>query len=243
MVTATLQISELAARTGFTPSALRYYEQVGLIPATDRTPAGYRRYDERDVARLRLIERAKQLGLPLADIRELVSIWDDGLCTHVRGRLRGLVTRQSDDVRGRIAELAAVEGQLAAAYSALTEPGPGGPCAPGCGCAEPSVEQPTPVLCTLDPADVDQRAQEWHAVMARARSRQEIGNGVRVFFPPDADLTTRLAGLAVLEQTCCGFFDFTIRVTDGAVAFDVHGPAQAQDVIHQMFGPATPADG
>ena len=80
-------ISELAARSGFTASTLRYYGQVGLLAAADRTPAGYRRYDEAAVTRLRFIDRAKQLGLPLEEIRELVGIWDQGRCAHVQDKL------------------------------------------------------------------------------------------------------------------------------------------------------------
>ena len=63
-MTASLRISDLAARSGFTTSTLRYYEQVGLLAATQRSSGGYRLYDEAALVRLRFIDRAKQLGLP-----------------------------------------------------------------------------------------------------------------------------------------------------------------------------------
>lgn len=47
------RIAEIAERSGFSPSALRYYEQAGVLAAPERTPAGFRLYPDRDVERLR----------------------------------------------------------------------------------------------------------------------------------------------------------------------------------------------
>jgi DNA-binding transcriptional MerR regulator len=135
-MTATLRISQLAERSGFRPSALRYYEQVGLLEAAERTPAGYRIYEESAVPRLQFIDRAKQLGLPLEEIRELVAVWDGGLCAHVRDRLARRITAKSGEVRSRIRELTGFAAQLDAACVELSGPAPDGPCGPGCGCAE-----------------------------------------------------------------------------------------------------------
>lgn len=133
-VTASLLISELAARSGFPPSTLRYYEQVGLLAASERSTGGYRLYDEAAVSRLRFIERAKQLGLPLEEIRELVAVWDGGLCAHVQDRLRTHVAAKAVDVRARLGALRALADQLDAAGTALAEQAPDGPCGDGCGC-------------------------------------------------------------------------------------------------------------
>ena len=54
---------------------LRYYEQVGLIEP-QRTPAGYRVYDDRSLLRLTFISRAKALGLSLEEIAEVADLWD-----------------------------------------------------------------------------------------------------------------------------------------------------------------------
>jgi DNA-binding transcriptional MerR regulator len=112
------RISQLAGRTGFSPSTLRYYEQIGLL-ATERTSGGYRSYGEADVRRLRFISRAKQLGLPLDDIRELVPVWEGGPCTSVKGRLEELLTARSRDVAARISELTAFAAELARARDDL----------------------------------------------------------------------------------------------------------------------------
>lgn len=65
-------IGELARRTGLTVKAIRFYSERGLVPPTDRTAAGYRRYDLAAVARLDLIRTLRELGLDLATIRSVL---------------------------------------------------------------------------------------------------------------------------------------------------------------------------
>ena len=59
------RITDVAERTGFTPATLRYYEQIGFLPASTRTAAGYRVYDDSGLDRLGFVARAKQLGCTL----------------------------------------------------------------------------------------------------------------------------------------------------------------------------------
>jgi MerR family transcriptional regulator, redox-sensitive transcriptional activator SoxR len=63
-----LAIGEVAGRAGMAPSALRYYEQLGLISAT-RTPGGARRYPRAVLRRLAVIRAAQNVGLSLPEIR------------------------------------------------------------------------------------------------------------------------------------------------------------------------------
>lgn len=65
----TYQIAEVARRSGFSPSTLRYYEDIGLLPPAARTEGGYRAYDDGSLARLAFIARAKQLGCTLEQSR------------------------------------------------------------------------------------------------------------------------------------------------------------------------------
>jgi DNA-binding transcriptional MerR regulator len=65
-------IGELARRTGLTVKAIRFYSDRGIVPPTDRSPAGYRRYGIDAVARLDLVRTLRDLGLDLATIRRLV---------------------------------------------------------------------------------------------------------------------------------------------------------------------------
>ncbi|WP_435107093.1 MerR family transcriptional regulator [Nocardiopsis synnemataformans] len=68
-----MRVSELAERSGVPASTLRYCEERGLLPA-QRSPAGYRLYDQRALERLAFITAAKQLGLDLDEIGELTAI-------------------------------------------------------------------------------------------------------------------------------------------------------------------------
>jgi MerR family transcriptional regulator, redox-sensitive transcriptional activator SoxR len=65
-----LTISEVAARVGLRASAIRYYEQVGILPAAQRI-SGQRRYDEAALCRLAALQRARQIGFTLKEIRQL----------------------------------------------------------------------------------------------------------------------------------------------------------------------------
>ena len=65
-----MTISEAARQTGLQSSAIRYYERIGLLPAAARV-SGQRRYDTSILYRLAIIQRARQLGFTLAEIRQL----------------------------------------------------------------------------------------------------------------------------------------------------------------------------
>lgn len=73
-----LTIGELARQAGMRPSALRYYEQQGLLPTPLRTESGYRLYHPDNLQDLRFIQRAQRLGFSLADIHVLLDGWRAG---------------------------------------------------------------------------------------------------------------------------------------------------------------------
>ena len=85
-----LRIGELAAASGLTRDALRYYERQGLLPRSRRTSGGFREYDSGAVDRVRFIKQAQSHGLTLREIRDLVSHQSDAgrtRCRHVRDLL------------------------------------------------------------------------------------------------------------------------------------------------------------
>lgn len=84
-----LTIGRAAAAAGLTRKALRVYEAKGLLRPADRTPAGYRLYDQRDVELLTFIRRARTLGLHLDDIRKVLAIRSGGIppCPAIRDML------------------------------------------------------------------------------------------------------------------------------------------------------------
>jgi len=67
-----LSIGEVAGRVGLRASAIRYYEDTGLLPLPARV-SGQRRYEGATVDQLRLIRFCQQLGFSLAEIRQLVT--------------------------------------------------------------------------------------------------------------------------------------------------------------------------
>lgn len=81
----TLQIGELAATVGVNPKTIRYYEDIGLLSAPQRTAAGYRLYGAEDVERLRFIGKAKAIGLTIEQLREILALraQDQAPCAHV----------------------------------------------------------------------------------------------------------------------------------------------------------------
>jgi MerR family transcriptional regulator, redox-sensitive transcriptional activator SoxR len=66
-----LSIGEVARRANLQPSAIRYYERIGLLPAPPRV-AGRRRYDRQVLERLAIIRFAKHVGLKVAEIKLLL---------------------------------------------------------------------------------------------------------------------------------------------------------------------------
>ncbi len=70
-------ISELAAEFGITPRAIRYYEEVDLLTPHRNSRTTKRMFTRRDRARLKLILRGKRFGFPLAEIKEMIDLYDE----------------------------------------------------------------------------------------------------------------------------------------------------------------------
>ena len=125
-----IRIGELARRVGATPRAVRYYEELGLLPDRGRSQGAHRLYDESDEQRLRDILRIRELlGLSLTELRE----WMDAEDARARLRERWQTEPQPDEdtraeiirealdhvdvqlglVRGRLASLEQLEDEMA----------------------------------------------------------------------------------------------------------------------------------
>lgn len=70
-----MNIGEVARSTGLTERMIRHYEKLGLMPPAVRSGGGYRDYSPADVERLGLIAAARDVGLPFADVADLLSIY------------------------------------------------------------------------------------------------------------------------------------------------------------------------
>lgn len=129
MLEPTYTIAELAREFALTPRAIRYYEDQGLIaPAR----AGVQRvYTRRDRIRLKLTLRGKRLGLSLAEIRELIDMYDTApestqlaRLLEVLARQRAKLEQQREDIEAVLAELDGFERQCRDLLEGAERPAP-----------------------------------------------------------------------------------------------------------------------
>ena len=133
-----LRIGEVAKLAGTTPRTIRYYEEIGLLPAPGgREPGAHRTYAEADVERLTDLLRLKDLlGVSLEELKELVEAegaraalrreWHGGVEDPVRRRQileesLGHIAGQLELVRRRRDEIAKLEGELVAKRKRVRE--------------------------------------------------------------------------------------------------------------------------
>ena len=74
-----MKIGELSALTGLATSAIRFYEQSGLLPPAERGRNGYRSYGEPALKRLQAIQLGQRLGFGLDQLRQLFAAGGEGL--------------------------------------------------------------------------------------------------------------------------------------------------------------------
>ncbi len=247
-----LRISEVSSRTGVPSSTLRYYEQVGLLPAA-RTPAGYRVYDERSVERLRFIGAAKRLRLSLDSIRALLRAWEDQPCRTVKSQLRPMVTARLAETRRGIEALTELADTLQAGLRRLDElPDRDHACDPSCAFLadappESAASGPAdaatgrdrasgveathvPVACSLSPGDQHARLAQWHALLQDAAVDRST-DGVIIDLP--VSTAGQLSELITAEQVCCPFLAFTVsfQPTRLRVTVTAEDPILVEDLL------------
>jgi DNA-binding transcriptional MerR regulator len=111
--TATYRIGELAAKIGLTERTIRYYEERGLLESVKRLDGGQRVYTDDDVRRLKFIQKLKVLGLSLAEMQELETLYRRHRANaKVLPRLIELLDAHLTTVSERLAELAALRDEI-----------------------------------------------------------------------------------------------------------------------------------
>jgi len=245
-----MKIKDVADRSGFSAAALRYYEQIGLLPEPARTPSGYRSYDERTLERLAFIARTKQLGCTLAEIIDLTTAWDGGSCGPIQDRLRAVVAHKLVAARAQSLELATLSTELQQAATSLELHRPDGPCDDRCGCVGDPNQGHTvgdltdnqvpdaaaiPIACTLGPSALRGQLEDWAAILAYATRRLDVEHGMRVELSAAAPLD-ELVRLVAAEQDCCQFLRFAITVDARGTALEVTAPAGARSIVDALFG-------
>ncbi|MBE7525813.1 MAG: Cu(I)-responsive transcriptional regulator [Gammaproteobacteria bacterium] len=98
-----MNIGQAASASGVSAKMIRHYETTGLIPKAARAYSGYRRYDERDINTLRFIRRARTAGFSTAQIKKLLSLWQDR--QRPAREVKELASAHLSDLQARIAEL------------------------------------------------------------------------------------------------------------------------------------------
>ncbi len=104
-----LTIGIFAKRAGVNVETIRFYQRKGLLLEPKKPYGGIRRYSHADIARLRFIKSAQQLGFSLDEIAELLRLEDGAHC----GEARELAERKLEDVRNKLANLQRIEAVLA----------------------------------------------------------------------------------------------------------------------------------
>ena len=106
-----MRIGRVAAETGISKDAIRFYMKIGLLKDLQRSQGGYRLFGPESIRDLELIARARALGFSLAEIRELLLL--QGQQGPACQQVRDFVQQKWARVRQRILELRQLEGDLA----------------------------------------------------------------------------------------------------------------------------------
>jgi Cu(I)-responsive transcriptional regulator len=110
MTEAMFNIGEAAKRSGVSAKMVRHYESLGLLPAVARTDAGYRLYGDREVHTLRFIRRARDLGFSMAEIAQLLKLWQNRRRTSAD--VRRIASKHIEELTQKLAEMEAMRRTL-----------------------------------------------------------------------------------------------------------------------------------
>lgn len=121
-----MTIGQIAIRSGVGIETVRFYEREGLLAKPERTQSGYRQFDEEVISRLMFIQRAKELGFTLNEIKELLSlrIEPGTCCKNVRAKAESKIA----DVEGKIRTLQRMKKALVRLTQECCEKGGGSEC-------------------------------------------------------------------------------------------------------------------
>ena len=105
-----VSIGEAAQRSGVKVPTIRYYEQIGLLPAPPRTSGNRRHYDDSELRRLAFIRHARELGFEIDAIRTLLVLQDDA--KQPCNAADAIARARLGEVEQRIASLSALKTEL-----------------------------------------------------------------------------------------------------------------------------------
>jgi MerR family transcriptional regulator, copper efflux regulator len=115
-----LQVGDIAKACGKTVRAIHHYEEVGLLRPHARSKGRYRLYDQNALARVRWIGKLHDLGLSLAQIQEMVALWEAApSAPGAMAKIRAIYGQKLEETRAQIAHLATLERELVASIGYL----------------------------------------------------------------------------------------------------------------------------
>jgi len=105
-----MNIGEASRACGVSAKMIRHYESLGLVPPAARSDAGYRRYTANDVHLLAFIARARDLGFSIAEITQLVGLWQDR--TRPSAKVKALALEHVERLERKVRELLEMKATL-----------------------------------------------------------------------------------------------------------------------------------
>ncbi len=104
-------IGEAAQQSGVSAKMVRHYEALGLLGTVARTDSGYRLYSPADVHTLRFIKRCRDLGFSMAEIAELVGLWQNR--RRASSSVKRIAQKHVDELAQRIEAMQSMQRTLA----------------------------------------------------------------------------------------------------------------------------------
>jgi DNA-binding transcriptional MerR regulator len=245
-------IGEASRLTGLPIKTIRFYEEEGVTTPPARTESGRRTYDDRWIRQLRLAASARNLGLPLAVIRELVNNAFAGGCREHVLRANAALEAQLAAVDSRIAELQAARTELqrlAADAVLIAAAVPADQRVDDCPCCLMIEDGSTATCSTQAVNDLRIPAQSLDVLSCEIGSRppgapgpfdlladvlslERSASSLRLTFRADAE--TRVAEFVAAEQVCCREITWELETTFPVTLTVTAAPAQL-DIIEASF--------
>ncbi len=238
-------IGAVARETGLPVRTIRYYEAEGVLPAPRRDASGYRRYEEVDLRRLHLVDKARSLGLGLPTMRLLVEKSGSDCSSFVLELARLIAVRRREvalqirDLTGLAERLASLDREANEAVC-INDPSR---LVLECDCC-PLIDEPDKeAAVTLSREDrLEVLACDIAARPAGAPTFEDVAPSVVAVARDGASITVEfaleaadaVAALVAAEQKCCSDLTWELR-RDSSVRLRVGGTPPQLDVLLQML--------
>lgn len=106
-----MNISAVAEAAGLPVKTVRYYSDIGLVPAPGRSSAGYRSYDDSAVRKLVFVRRAREFGFSVEECRELLDLYQDR--HRSSADVKRIAARRLEEIAEKQRELQSLHDELA----------------------------------------------------------------------------------------------------------------------------------